>query len=168
MPVETSEQPAAARSAPAGAAPPSAAAVSEKDVEGLNGALRDLMVQAKQRHRVLEQNSEHGRVSVLFILSKHGPMRASEVAREILLDLSTVSRHLRVLEDEGHIVKSADPDDKRAFQVGLTERGHDFVQEFWRNRVAVVHRALSGWTGDDVRALTELLDRFVRDTEGCI
>jgi DNA-binding MarR family transcriptional regulator len=166
MSVETFEQPAAARSAPAGTAPPPAA-VSVKEVEELTDALRGLMMQAKQRHRTLEQTSDHGRVSVLFVLSKHGPMRASELAKEVTLDLSTVSRHLRALEDEGHIAKSADPDDKRAFQVGLTERGQDFVQEFWRNRVAVVHGALSSWAGEDVRTLTDLLGRFVRDTEGC-
>ena len=146
---------------------PANPATTVAEVEGLNEALRDLFFQAKQRHRQLEQTSDHGRVSVLFMLAKHGPMRASSLAKESSLDLSTVSRHLRTLELEGHVAKSADPDDKRAFQVGLTERGHDFVQEFWRTRVATVHEALSGWTGDDVRALTDLLDRFVRDTEGC-
>ena len=139
------------------------------DVDELNAALRGLMMQAKKRHRNLEQTSDHGRVSVLFLLSRLGPMRASELAREAALDLSTVSRHLRVLEDDGQVAKSADPDDKRAFQVGLTERGHDFVQQFWDSRAAEVHRALSssGWSGDDVRALTGLLNKFVRDTEGC-
>jgi DNA-binding MarR family transcriptional regulator len=167
MPVETFEQPAAARSAPSTAAarPP---AVGKEDVEALTGAIRNLMQAAKARRRQLEKTSDHGRVSVLFTLSKQGPMRASELAREIALDLSTVSRHLRTLEDEGQIARSADPDDKRAFQVGLTERGRDFVREFWHNRVTAVLGALSDWTGDDVRALTDLLDRFVRDTEGCM
>jgi DNA-binding MarR family transcriptional regulator len=139
------------------------------DIGALNTALRGLMMQAKKRHRNLEQTSDHGRISVLFVLAKQGPMRASELARETELDLSTVSRHLRVLEDDGQVVKSADPDDKRAFQVGVTERGHDFVQQFWNSRTAEIHGALSssGWTADDVRALTELLHRFVRDTEGC-
>jgi DNA-binding MarR family transcriptional regulator len=107
---------------------------------------------------------------VLYILSKQGPMRASALAKECMLDLSTVSRHLRALEDEGHVAKSADPDDKRAFQVGLTERGHDFMQEFWRNRVASVLCSLSeaSWTADEVHTLTTLMDRFVRDTEGCL
>jgi DNA-binding MarR family transcriptional regulator len=143
--------------------------VTLDDVEHLTEALRKMMLQAKQRHRTLEQSSDHGRVSVLFVLAKLGPMRASELAREVALDLSTVSRHLRALEDEGHVGRSADPADKRAFQVGLTERGHDFVHEFWRVRVAAVHEALAqaGWSGGDVQALSELLYRFVRDTEGC-
>src|SRR3954452_1225796 len=65
MPVETFEQPAAARSAPSTAAarPP---AVGKEDVEALTGAIRNLMLAAKARHRQLEKtSSDHGRVSVL-------------------------------------------------------------------------------------------------------
>lgn len=175
MSVDTYGQPATARSDLV--SPPvvstAAAALAQPSVEDVNElieSVRSVMIQAKNRHRSMEQTSEHGRVSVLFTLSKLGPMRASALAKECSLDLSTVSRHLRVLEDEGHIAKSADPDDKRAFQVGLTERGQGFVQEFWRARVAAVHTALSdgAWSADEVRTLAKLLDRFVRDTEGCM
>lgn len=155
----------AVQATPTASAPPSV-----QDVNELIEAVRSMMMQAKNRHRTMEQSGEHGRVSVLFVLSKLGPIRPSALAKECMLDLSTVSRHLRALEDEGHVVKSGDPDDKRAFQVGLTERGHDFVQQFWRARVASVHTALadSAWSADEVRALATLLERFVRDTEGCM
>lgn len=172
MSVDTYE-PSADAGPAAGAASAASAASAEpsmQDVVDLIESVRSMMMQARNRHRTIEQSGEHGRVSVLFVLSKLGPMRASALAKECMLDLSTVSRHLRALEDEGNIVKSADPDDKRAFQVGLTERGHDFVQEFWRARVASVHTALasSAWSADEVRSLAKLLDKFVRDTEGCM
>ncbi|MGH6656576.1 MAG: MarR family winged helix-turn-helix transcriptional regulator [Actinocrinis sp.] len=166
MSVDTFEQPA---SAGAPGTPPTAdEPATVNDVDALTEAIRSLMVRAKNRHRTIEQTSDHGRIAILFVLARHGDMRASALAKEVSLDLSTVSRHLRTLEDEGQVAKSADPDDKRASQVGLTPRGRDFVREFWRHRVTSVHSALSEWSGDEVRALTELLDRFVRDTEGCI
>jgi DNA-binding MarR family transcriptional regulator len=163
-------EPSADAGPPAGAAQVAPAEPSMQDVVGLIESVRSMMMQARNRHRTMEQSGEHGRVAVLFVLGKLGPMRASALAKECMLDLSTVSRHLRALEDEGHVAKSADPDDKRAFQVGLTERGHDFVQEFWRARVASVHTALaeSAWSADEVRSLAKLLDKFVRDTEGCM
>jgi DNA-binding MarR family transcriptional regulator len=171
MSIDTQEQSVTTRSAlEAAAASATSAGPSVNDVDELIDAVRSMMMQAKNRHRSAEQSSEHGRVSVLFTLSKLGPMRASALAKECSLDLSTVSRHLRALEDEGHVAKSADPDDKRAFQVGLTQRGHDFVQQYWRHRVSMMHTALaeSAWSADDVRKLAQLLDRFVRDTEGCM
>lgn len=169
MSVDTREQPATARPA-RDAAPPATAEPTFQDVDQLIESLRSMMILAKNRHRASEQSSEHGRVSVLYILAKQGPMRASALAKDCMLDLSTVSRHLRALEDEGHVARSADPDDKRAFQVGLTERGHDFMQEFWRHRVASVLSSLSAsrWSADDVHTLTTLMHRFVRDTEGCL
>jgi len=170
--VETYKPPAESDPAAEAASgtPAASASPSMQDVNELIEALRSMMMQAKNRHRSMEQNSEHGRISVLFMLARLGPMRPSALAKECMLDLSTVSRHLRVLEDEGHVDKSGDPADKRAFQVGLTERGHDFVQQFWHARVASVHTALAGsaWSADEVRTLAKLLGKFVRDTEGCI
>lgn len=168
MTVETHEQPART---PAGCDPAPEQWIATppdlQDVRELSNAIRELFMQAKNRHRAMENTTEHGRVAVLFVLAKHGPMRASALAKEAALDLSTVSRHLRALEEEGHVAKSADPDDKRAYQVGVTQRGHDFVERFWCERATAVRDALSGWTAHDVHALTKLLDRFVRDTEGC-
>jgi DNA-binding MarR family transcriptional regulator len=136
-------------------------------VNDLAGALRAVMIQAKNRQRAM-MPGDQGRVAVLFALAKEGRMRPSALAREVSLDLSTVSRHLRALEDEGRAAKSPDPDDGRAFQVGLTDRGWEFVHEFWRERVASMHRALAAWPADDVRTLTRLLEKFVSDTEGHI
>lgn len=167
MSVETHERPPQASSGDPALDAQDVTGPSVADVRELSDAMRALFMQAKNRHRAMEKTPEHGRISVLFVLGKVGPMRASALAKEVQLDLSTVSRHLRVLEEEGYVVKSADPDDKRAFQVGVTERGHDFVERFWVERVTAIRDALATWPADDVRVLTKLLDRFVRDTEGC-
>ncbi|HEU5429432.1 MAG TPA: MarR family transcriptional regulator [Actinocrinis sp.] len=168
MSVHTHERPTPAPGGdPAPGAQAETAAPSVADVRALSDVMRALFMQAKNRHRTLEKTSEHGRISVLFVLGKVGPLRSSALAKEAQLDLSTVSRHLRVLEEEGYVVKTADPDDKRAFQVGVTERGHDFVERFWVERATAIRDALAAWPADDVHALTKLLDRFVRDTEGC-
>jgi DNA-binding MarR family transcriptional regulator len=89
------------------------------------------------------------------------------LAKELHLDLSTVSRHLRQLEEEGMIARTTDADDKRAFQVELTDRGDAMVREFWTKRVEEVHGALGHWAAQDVTQLTDLLHRFVGDIEGC-
>jgi DNA-binding MarR family transcriptional regulator len=157
MSVETREPTADATPAP----------VTAADVEALSEAMRNLMIQAKNRHKQMDKSGQHGRIAVLVLLSRLGRMRPSAIAKELSLDLSTVSRHLRALEDEGRLAKTADPDDKRAFQVGLTERGDALMEEYWQARVAIFMEALTDWNGEDVRTLATLLDRFVRDTEGC-
>ena len=135
-------------------------------VEQLTHAVRELFMQAKARHRQMAQHNDQGRLTVLFTLEKTGPMRPSTLAKEIHLDLSTVSRHLRQLEDEGMIAKTTDVDDKRAFQVELTALGSKTVRQYMKERVEQVQAALGRWTAQDVTLLTDLLHRFVGDIEG--
>lgn len=135
-------------------------------VEQLTHAVRELFMQAKARHRQMAQHTDQGRLTVLFTLAKAGPMRPSTLAKEIHLDLSTVSRHLRQLEDEGMIARTTDADDKRAFQVELTDQGSKTVREYMKERVEQVQAALGRWTAQDVTLLTDLLHRFVGDIEG--
>jgi DNA-binding MarR family transcriptional regulator len=140
---------------------------SVDQVARLLDAVREMFMQAKNRQRQAMQHSDQGRLSVLFTLQRTGRQRPSVLAKELHLDLSTVSRHLRQLEEEGMIAKSTDADDKRAFQVELTDRGDAMVREFWTKRVEEVHGALGHWAAQDVTQLTDLLHRFVGDTEGC-
>jgi DNA-binding MarR family transcriptional regulator len=138
-----------------------------EQVSQLLEAVREMFAQAKMRNRQVLHQSDQGRLHLLFALEKMGPQRPSALAKEVHLDLSTVSRHLRQLEDEGMIAKTTDADDKRAFQVQATEKGARVVHEFIAKRVEQVHAALGQWTTQDVTHLTDLLHRFVGDIEGC-
>ena len=68
----------------------------------------------------------------LAMLAKCGPIRSGDLAKELFLDQSTVSRHIAHLEASGLVEKVADPDDRRATQLHLTDLGHKYVQDFWR------------------------------------
>lgn len=140
---------------------------SVDQVTRLLDAVREMFMQAKNRQRQAMQHSDQGRLSVLFTLQRTGRQRPSALAKELHLDLSTISRHLRQLEEEGLIAKTTDADDKRAFQVELSDRGDAMVREFWTKRVEEVHGALGHWAAQDVTHLTDLLHRFVGDIEGC-
>lgn len=151
--------------APGRPTPPTGPTIGE--VEHLLDSVRELFMQAKARHRQqLAQHTDQGRLAVLFTLEKIGPMRPSTLAKEVHLDLSTVSRHLRQLEDEGMIAKTADAGDKRALQVELTPQGSKLVRRYMKERVEKVHAALGHWAAQDVTLLTDLLHRFVGDIEG--
>lgn len=116
-------------------------------------------------HHVMRarQNPESGTVAILSTLAKCGPVRASELAQTLFLDLSTVSRHVQNLERAGYIEKVADPTDRRAMTLHLTTEGKDHVEHFWRVRTALMREGLSHWDPADLRTLTELLTRYSED-----
>src|SRR2546423_14070545 len=62
-------------------------------------------------------------------LADHGTARMSELAAVVCLDLSTVSRQVRALEDLGFVARTPDPDDGRASVLEPTPAGRALVAE---------------------------------------
>ena len=62
------------------------------------------------------------------------------------LDASTVSRHVRALEDDGLVARDTDPDDRRAASVRITDRGRAFVREALQLRARIIADATADWS----------------------
>jgi DNA-binding MarR family transcriptional regulator len=116
-----------------------------------------------QRIMRARKEPEGGQISALFTLSRCGPVRSSDLAKELFLDQSTVSRHVAHLEQDGLVEKVADPSDRRATQLHLTELGHKHVQDFWQKRIEAMREGFEHWDPEDLRTLTQLMIRYVED-----
>jgi DNA-binding MarR family transcriptional regulator len=92
-------------------------------------------------------------------------VRPSDIAADLGLDASTVSRHLRTLEQLGLVERTDDPDDRRAQRLALSDRGHEVLDRAIAQRQAVVAAALADWSEADRRSLERLLVRLADDLE---
>jgi DNA-binding MarR family transcriptional regulator len=106
---------------------------------------------------------EGGQISVLMMLSKCGPVRSSDLAKELFLDQSTVSRHVAHLEADGLVEKVADPTDRRATKLHLTDLGRKHVQDFWQQRIEAMREGFEHWDPEELRTLSRLVARYVED-----
>jgi DNA-binding MarR family transcriptional regulator len=97
---------------------------------------------------------------VLARVDEWGPVRATDLADRVGLDLSTVSRRLADLEEAGLVRRTIDPDDRRAQLVEATPRGRKVLERLRRARRALIEEALEGWPTEDLVALGDLLSRF--------
>jgi DNA-binding MarR family transcriptional regulator len=93
------------------------------------------------------------------------PMRMSDLAGLLELDLSTVSRQARQLVDGGLITRVADPVDRRACLVSLSARGHDVLEAVRGARHDALRRALSAWPDTETAALATSLARLAEDMQ---
>jgi DNA-binding MarR family transcriptional regulator len=100
---------------------------------------------------------------VLHTLACDGPGRLSELAAHLQLDLSTVSRHVRALEDAGYLERTTDPNDRRATVISMTDKGTDALEEAGRARAEHLDTVLARWSERDLRTLRRLLDRLADD-----
>jgi DNA-binding MarR family transcriptional regulator len=105
------------------------------------------------------------RAFLLGHVERLAPVRATDLADHVALDLSTISRHLRGLEDAGLLTRSPDPDDRRASLLSVTDEGRAFVEEAVRARTAMLAAATTDWPASDVSTLSELLTRLAHDLE---
>lgn len=100
--------------------------------------------------------------TILFTLA-HGPLRVSALAERTLADISTASRQIATLEQHGLVAREADPDDRRASLIHITEAGHAFARDLRERRNAIVRAIVADWPDDDVQQLADLFHRFLAD-----
>jgi DNA-binding MarR family transcriptional regulator len=115
------------------------------------------------RHALAELGSQ-GFVA-LGTVHLEGPVRVSDVARRLNVDLSVASRQVAALSLAGYVRREPDPDDRRAQFVSLTEAGERVLAESHRRMVSAFDAVLGDWSADDVTALSSALQRLREDFE---
>jgi len=124
-------------------------------------ALADLIARLRK-----SADAETGaRVFLLGHLQRLGPQRMSDLAAKACLDQSTVSRHLRHLEDQGLVDRSPDPDDRRATLLALSDGGVAALDRAVQARADLIRSATADWSDADRQALAHLISRLAHDLE---
>lgn len=91
-----------------------------------------------------------------------GIASVTDLARAAELNPGAMTRLLDKLEARGLIAREADPGDRRALHIHLTEAGFAIWRDIDQCGMRVRERALSGLSEDDRERLTQLLEH-VRD-----
>jgi DNA-binding MarR family transcriptional regulator len=136
------------------ASPPIEALV--RQLYGLGMVQRDI-----GRHAMAELGTQG--FHALAVLQVHGPLRVSDVAQRLGVDLSVASRQIASLAAEGYVERREDSRDRRAQLVAVTRSGRKVLRESHRRMVAGFTRVLEGWSDEDVNALTSGLERLRDD-----
>jgi DNA-binding MarR family transcriptional regulator len=137
------------------------ATVCSKHEDELAGALYAVVLQLS-RFPIDEPVDKAG-LAVLHETRRLGTVRPSDLAAQMRLDLSTISRHLRSLEQQGMLQRSADPDDARALRISITARGAEVLTRLMNHRAAMIRDAIAHWPESDRGALRQLLRRLADD-----
>lgn len=101
------------------------------------------------------------RVGVLAAAVDHGPLRPGAIAEELDVLPSSVTRHLRVLQDAGLLRVAVDSSDRRASLVEATDAGREQAAQLRATGAEVFHAVVADWPAADVGHLTALLERLI-------
>ncbi|PPF70451.1 MarR family transcriptional regulator [Clavibacter michiganensis] len=89
-----------------------------------------------------------------------GPSSAGAVAAGLLMDKSSVSRHLRVLREAGYVQDEPDPEDRRSTILSLTPLAEERLADVRSGTRERLQNRLSAWDTAEVEQLAGLLHRF--------
>lgn len=100
---------------------------------------------------------------VLSALARTGPRSAADLAPDVGVDRSGVTRRASRLEAAGIVRREPDPADRRAHLLVLTEEGQRAVAELRSRLAAHIMASLSSWPAGEAEAFARRLRRFTVD-----
>lgn len=100
---------------------------------------------------------------VLRVVAERGSLRLSDLAHQLGVDASTVSRHVKTLEAQGMVARSGDPTDGRVARLELTPAGGEALRRLRAARHRLFAEILADWPAADRDALAPLLARLARE-----
>lgn len=99
-------------------------------------------------------------VGVLFLLARAGECRPSELAAEIFISQSSLSRQIGELVDRGLVVRHPDPGDKRAHLVSCTADGLEVLESVRARRTERLSAELTDWDQQQIADALDVLRRI--------
>jgi DNA-binding MarR family transcriptional regulator len=96
-------------------------------------------------------------------------LRVNELAREVVLSPTAMSRFVDRVEKAGYVRREPDPADRRALQVVLTDEGRALLRRMWPVYARGIERHFAahlGRSGPRTRAMLEKVAESARSVSG--
>jgi len=87
-------------------------------------------------------------------------LRVNELAREVVLSPTAMSRFVDRVETAGYVRRQPDPDDRRALQVTLTDEGVELLRRMWPVYAAGIEEHFARPLGRSAKTARAALERL--------
>ncbi|WP_327150904.1 MarR family winged helix-turn-helix transcriptional regulator [Nocardia sp. NBC_01329] len=126
------------------------------------GILDELFLISRALRRSLAQPEEGrllpGGISVLVNLESAGPCRQVDLACQIGISASAMSRHITELVADGYVLRNTDPSDGRAIRVEVSPTGLELLGRIRESRIRGLQEVLADWTVEDAEHAHQILN----------
>jgi DNA-binding MarR family transcriptional regulator len=119
-----------------------------------------LLALGRELSKARERQGDGSRLMVLQIVDETTDIRPSDLAAEMQLSLSAVTRQIHALAEAGQVELRGDPHDRRSFRVALTPAGKEELQRLVRKSYDRFAAFLVDWDAADTVQLGTLLNRL--------
>ena len=103
-----------------------------------------------------------GRERLLVLIGQsEGGIRQKELLEKVHIGAPAMSELINKLEDDGYIVRTVDPDDRRATLLSLTEKGEARAAEVEDERALRFKSAFAALSDEEKETLSAILDKLL-------
>lgn len=127
------------------------------DVQEMVNALFTLIDGLERARR---KKPDAAALSLLQKIGGRNKLHPSEIAGELDLHQSTITRHVQSLADKGLVVLKADPGDGRSCTIELTDSGQNELHRLQQISIDRFSKFVSVWEAEEVRTFTRLLTKL--------
>ncbi|MEC0372949.1 MarR family winged helix-turn-helix transcriptional regulator [Paenibacillus chibensis] len=122
-----------------------------------------LLVRLTTAHSPKLGSLDRSEYLLLSELEKYSPLAINALADHLLLNLSTASRQVSVLEGKKYIRRYPDTSNGRISLVEITPEGLDILHKVQQARYDAYAEVLAGWSAEELEQLMSNLTRLNRD-----
>lgn len=97
---------------------------------------------------------------IILYTNRHPGTSQEEIIAYYRLDKSSVARDARKLEDLGHLTRTIDPNNRRKYQLEVTEAGREFRNFIIQTDNEFAAELAKNFTPEEWEQLSELLSRM--------
>ncbi|TPW28698.1 MarR family winged helix-turn-helix transcriptional regulator [Pararhizobium mangrovi] len=135
---------------------------SAETIEDLEETLAFLVrgLEAAQRMRTYPMERAH--YLLIRLIEREGPQTVVAAAQHLLLDGSTVTRQVAVMERRGLVEKTSHPGDARATVLTVTPAGFAAARRMREERLKRIENLFRDWPADDRANADAVLKRLNR------
>jgi len=101
-------------------------------------------------------------IFMLLFISRQGACKLTKIAEKMEVKPSAVTVMIDRLEKSGYVRRVHDQADRRAILVEATAEGREVLDQAMRKRNEILGQYLSRLEEEEVRMLTELLEKMMR------
>jgi DNA-binding MarR family transcriptional regulator len=87
-------------------------------------------------------------------------LRVNELAREVVLSPTAMSRFVDRVEKAGYVRREPDPADRRALQIAITDEGVELLRRMWPVYEAGIERHFAAFLGRSAPRVRAMLQRM--------
>lgn len=105
------------------------------------------------------------RYELLMFLSEHGECLQSQIQLEMKIDNAAISRHLKILEEKGYVIRKRNPENNREVFVLLSEKAIKELAQCEKDHQNSNNSLCLYLSEKELIELTRLLDKLYQNTD---